>query len=104
MKWYIAALFFTALLLVLISIWIMQGREIFTKDKTQVVTIVKDELFGAETEKIEWIDDFHLGLLPGNTDSIANLFCSVTIPGGILFVAAIGCFYTAKRLNRNSLQ
>ena len=42
----------------------MDGFQIFTKDKTEKITIVKDELFGTDIEKREWIEDFQLGLLP----------------------------------------
>jgi len=38
--------------------WVMDGSQIFTKDKEKVVVV--DELFG--TESIEWKEGFWLGL------------------------------------------
>jgi hypothetical protein len=51
-------------IIVLSTFWIVDGFQIFTKDKTEKITIVKDELFGTDIEKREWIEDFQLGLLP----------------------------------------
>jgi hypothetical protein len=55
----------------------MDGFQIFTKDKTEKITIVKDELFGTDIEKREWIEDFQLGLLP---DDPLQPYRSVAFP------------------------
>lgn len=38
--------------------WVMDGAQVFTKDKEQ--TVVRDEMFG--TESVEWKEGFWLGL------------------------------------------
>lgn len=45
-------------------VWYAHGRHIFTKTREQVVTIVKDDLFGTQREERKWVDTFKLGLLP----------------------------------------
>ena len=57
------------IILILISftfsgLWIKDGFQVFTKDKSEKITLVKDDIFGTTVEKREWIDDFQLGLLP----------------------------------------
>lgn len=64
-------------IIVLSTFWIMDGFQIFTKDKTEKITIVKDELFGTDIEKREWIEDFQLGLLP---DDPLQPYRSVAFP------------------------
>ncbi|MFZ9814418.1 MAG: hypothetical protein ACO323_01365 [Candidatus Kapaibacteriota bacterium] len=50
--------------LTLSGLWIKDGFQVFTKDKSEKITLVKDDIFGTTIEKREWIDDFQLGLLP----------------------------------------
>lgn len=90
----------TLLLAILLGTWLFQGGEIYTKDKRQVIIKTKDEIFGIETEKIEWIDDFRLGLLPGG-ESLGSIFICVAVPGGILATMATIAF-SAKRANNVS--
>ena len=54
--------------------WIIDGTQIFTKNKQQVVVV--DEMFG--TESIEWKEGFRLGL------DIAGPTAGVLIAVGIL--------------------
>ena len=62
--WRIIQIFSTIVIVTLSTLWILDGFQMFTKDKTEKITIVKDEIFGTDIEKREWIDDFQLGLLP----------------------------------------
>ena len=62
--WRIIQIFSTIVIITLSTFWIMDGFQVFTKDKTEKITIVKDEIFGTDIEKREWIEDFQLGLLP----------------------------------------
>jgi hypothetical protein len=62
--WRIIQIFSTIVIVTLSTLWILDGFQVFTKDKTEKITIVKDEIFGTDIEKREWIDDFQLGLLP----------------------------------------
>jgi hypothetical protein len=40
------------------------GFQVFTKDKSEKVTLQKDDIFGTTIEKREWVEDFQFGLLP----------------------------------------
>lgn len=46
------------------AVWINDGMQIYTKDREEVVTIVKDELFGTTIRKVEYVPAFKFGLLP----------------------------------------
>lgn len=96
MKWNIISATALLSIAVLFTLWIFQGGEIYTKDKRQIITKTKDEIFGTETETIEWIDDFRLGLLPGD-DSIGSLFLCVAVPSGALAAVAAAAAFSAKR-------
>ncbi len=90
------------LLLAILVAWMFQGGEIYTKDKRQIITKTKDEIFGTETEKVEWVDDFRLGLLPGG-DSIGSVLLCVTVPGGILVAVAVAAFTAGRQARRNPI-
>lgn len=40
------------------------GFQVFTKDKSEKVTLQKDDIFGTTIEKREWVEDFQFGLFP----------------------------------------
>ncbi len=88
------------LLIALLTTWLIHGRQYFTQDKEQKIVKVKDEIFGTETEKIEWVDNFRLGLLPGSDESIPKMFLSVAVPGGILTAVAFGSFFMGRRAKK----
>lgn len=75
--WRILQSFFVIIITVLLAFWVLDGFQIFTKDKIEKVTIVKDEIFGTDIEQREWIDDFQLGLLP---DDPVHPYRSVAFP------------------------
>lgn len=83
--WRIIQSFFALSITILIVFWMMDGFQIFTKDKFEKITIVKDEIFGTEVEQREWIDDFQLGLLP---DDPIHPYRSVAFPT-LLSIAVI---------------
>lgn len=62
--WRIIQIFSTIVIVTLSTFWIIDGFQVFTKDKTEKITIIKDEIFGTDIEKREWIENFQLGLLP----------------------------------------
>lgn len=45
----------------ILVVWIIHGKQTFSKDKVQVVTKKMND-FGIEDEYIEWKDEFRLGL------------------------------------------
>lgn len=44
--------------------WVADGMQVFSKDREEVVTIVKDPLFGTETKQVAYEPRFRFGLLP----------------------------------------
>ena len=62
--WRILQVILILIPLTLSGLWIKDGFQVFTKDKSEKITLVKDDIFGTTIEKREWIDDFQLGLLP----------------------------------------
>ncbi len=98
MKWKSVSILSLLLIVPLVAVWLVQGRNIYTKDKVQVVTKVKDEIFGGETEKIEWVDKFQLGLLPGVDEPSPKILLSVSVPSGLLVVVALFGFWKSRRM------
>jgi hypothetical protein len=79
-------IFYTALIIVIISIviWQIYGGEIFTKD--QVLVEVKDELFGTTKE---WRDQFVWGL------DLTAIISGITI----LISAVLFFLFRTKKIN-----
>jgi hypothetical protein len=94
--WRIIQIFSTIVIVTLSIFWIMDGFQVFTKDKTEKVSIVKDEIFGTDIEKREWIEDFQLGLLP---DDPVHPYRSLAFPaliGIALILFAQNRLYSQK--------
>jgi hypothetical protein len=91
--WRIIQIFSTIVIVTLSTLWILDGFQVFTKDKTEKITIVKDEIFGTDIEKREWIDDFQLGLLP---DDPVHPYRSLAFPS-LICIALI--LYAQNRLH-----
>jgi hypothetical protein len=51
-----------ALIALALGLWIWHGSNIYTKDKVKVVVVTKNPDFGTEEERIEWKDEFRVGL------------------------------------------
>ncbi|MBI3258786.1 MAG: hypothetical protein HYZ54_04830 [Ignavibacteriae bacterium] len=104
MKWKNVSI--TALLLIIpfVIVWFVQGKNIYTKDKKQVITKTKDEIFGTDTEKIEWVDEFQLGLLPGVDDLSPKLLASVAVPSGILIAVSLFGFFMNYKQKHSSVK
>jgi len=100
MKWKFISITALVLILPLLVVWYSHGKNIYTKDKKQVITKVKDDIFGTETEKIEWVDEFQLGLLPGVDNLSPKLLFSVAVPSGLLVCISIIGFYMNMREKR----
>ncbi len=93
MKWKTVSTIALILIIPLVVVWLVQGRNIYTKDKKQIITKTKDEIFGTESEKVEWVDEFQLGLLPGVDDLSPKLLASVAVPSGILIAISLFGFF-----------
>ena len=101
MKWKNISIVCLLLIIPLVGLWIIQGRNIYTKDKIQVITKVKDEIFGNETEKIEWVEKFQIGLLPGIDEPSPKVLQSVSVPSGILIAIALFGFWKDRRSKKS---
>ena len=44
--------------------WINDGMQIYSKDHNEVVTMVKDDLFGTTRRDVAYVPEFKFGLLP----------------------------------------
>lgn len=62
--WRILQIGLFIVILSLSGLWINDGFQVFTKDKSEKVTLQKDDIFGTTIEKREWVEDFQFGLLP----------------------------------------
>ncbi|MBM4150666.1 MAG: hypothetical protein FJ219_03340 [Ignavibacteria bacterium] len=63
-RWRILQIGLFIVILSLSGLWMNDGFQIFTKDKSEKVTLQKDDIFGTIIEKREWVEDFQFGLLP----------------------------------------
>jgi len=91
--WRIIQIFSTIVIVTLSTLWILDGFQVFTKDKTEKITIVKDEIFGTDIEKREWIEDFQLGLLP---DDPVHPYRSLAFPS-LICISLI--FFAQNRIH-----
>jgi len=62
--WRILQIGLFIVILSLSGLWMNDGFQVFTKDKSEKVTLQKDDIFGTTIEKREWVEDFQFGLLP----------------------------------------
>lgn len=104
MKWKTVSIIALILIIPFVAVWLVQGRNIYTKDKKQVITKTKDEIFGTESEKIEWVDEFQLGLLPGVDDLSPKLLASVAVPSGILIAISLFGFFMDYKQKHQSVK
>jgi hypothetical protein len=95
-KWQAMALICLSGIIILAGWWLKDGKEFYSKDKREVITRVKDEIFGGETEKREWVDDFRLGLLPGDP-SPAGAMRSALVPSGALAAIGLLCLFKGRK-------
>ena len=92
--WKVIAYLCIAGILIVAIIWLVDGRQIYTKTGSQVTTV--DELWG--TKEVQWVPDFQLGLVP-STPSLSMEAVSALPVAGVLAVVA----FIAFRLSRRSV-
>ena len=103
MFWKILIYVSIAAILAVFLIWIIDSKDygeplIFSKDKKPVVTVVKDELFGNNSQKIDWKDGYWMGLLPGEDRiSIKALMSVAPLTGIFIVMMLISIFMNFKR-------
>ena len=76
--------------------WAKDGCQFYTKDKIEIVTKVKDDIFGEEVEKREWIDKFSLGIFPDDPHPIC-IYRSLLFPVTFLTACVIFSLYRLKK-------
>lgn len=76
--------------------WAKDGFQFYTKDRIEIITKVKDDIFGEEVEKREWVDKFSLGILPDDPHP-TGIYRSLLFPVTFLFAFAILSLYRLKK-------
>jgi hypothetical protein len=71
-------------------VWNSDGRQIFSKDREEIVKEVKDELFGTVTRTTEYVPAFKFGLLPLNATLGDIPRCYAFVLGACGTLIAIG--------------
>ncbi len=71
--------------------WVSDGMHIFSKDKEQQVTEVRDELFGTTNRIVTWVPAYKYGLLPLDAvpSAIPGCYATVLAIGGILILYSV---------------
>lgn len=77
-------------------VWLQDGRQIFSKDREEVVKEVKDELFGTVTRTTEYVPAFKFGLLPLNSTVGDIPRCYAFVLGACGTLIAIGAVRQRK--------
>lgn len=72
------------------TVWVQDGRHIFSKDREEVVREVKDELFGTIRRETEFIPAFKFGLLPVDATIADVPRCYAFVGGMSLSLIALG--------------
>lgn len=97
MKWNALIILCLTGIIIMFSWWFKDGQQIYTKDKREIVTKEVDPIFGTTVEKREFVDDFQLGLLPGDDESIINAFKSASVPSSFCVALSIFSFFMMRR-------
>lgn len=95
--YYLASVASGIALAALTTVWFADGMQIYTKDKREVITKEVDPLFGSTVEKREFVEDFQLGLLPGDDEDVSKMFLSLGVSGGALLALSAAFFLLGKR-------
>lgn len=84
------------------AVWINDGMHVFSRDKDEVVTVVKDELFGTERREVTYVPAFKFGLLPLDT-TVASVPASYGfVLGTSVVLIALSVWQLRKRSTRTA--
>lgn len=86
--WRIVQMCLLVLNIALIGLWMSDGFQVFTKDKSEKVILQKDDIFGTTVEKREWVDDFQFGLLPDDPIQPYRSLSFFLIVSGVVIMIA----------------
>lgn len=95
-KWKLLMVFSIIGIVFFAAWWAKDGFQFYTKDKIEIVTKVKDDIFGEEVEKREWIDKFSLGIFPDDPHP-TGIYRSLLFPVTLLTACAIFSLYRLKK-------
>lgn len=96
MKWNLLLFISVCGIVVMFSWWFKDGQQIYTKDKREIVIKEVDPFFGT-VEKRDFVEDFQLGLFPGDDESIVNAFKSASVPSSLCAALSIFSFFMMRR-------
>lgn len=102
MNWKIFSIVCFALILSVLVKWYSDSLDygqtlVFSREKKEIVSVTKDELFGNETKKMEWKSGFWLGLLPPTDNLSPSIMLGVVPVSSLLLVAAVGGLVLHRR-------
>ncbi len=96
MKWNLLLFISVCGIVSMFSWWFKDGQQIYTKDKREIVIKEVDPFFGT-VEKRDFVEDFQLGLFPGDDESIVNAFKSASVPSSLCAALSIFSFFMMRR-------
>ena len=106
MNWKIFSIVCFVLILPVLGKWYLNSKDygqtlMFSRDKKEIITIAKDDLFGNEAQKMEWKEGFWLGLMPPTNQFSLQLFFGVVPLGAVLSVLGVaGLFLNNRKQNK----
>ena len=89
----------TSLLAILIggAVWINDGMQIYSKDRNEVITMVKDDLFGTRSET-SYVPAVRFGLLPLDKTVSATPACYGFVLGVSGVLIALGWWRIRRKV------
>jgi hypothetical protein len=78
------------------SLWFRDGQQILSKDREEVVTIVKDPLFGP-TKQVSYEPRFRFGLLPLDATPLSIPASFAFVAGTSLMLIGLGLWKLRKQ-------
>jgi len=77
--------------------WINDGMQIYSKDRNEVITMVKDDLFGTRSET-SYVPAFKFGLLPLDKTVAATPACYGFVLGVSVVLIAFGWWKIRRKV------
>lgn len=78
--------------------WISDGMHIYSKDHDEVVTMVKDDLFGTTHREVAYVPAFKFGLLPLDKTVAATPACYGFVLGVSVVLIAFGWWKIRRKV------
>ncbi|MBC8125005.1 MAG: hypothetical protein H7X70_04665 [Candidatus Kapabacteria bacterium] len=78
--------------------WINDGMQIYSKDHNEVVTMVKDDLFGTTRREVSYEPDFKFGLLPLDKTVASTPACYGFVLGVSIVLIGLGWWKIRRKV------